>query len=324
MTQDNPQRRVMQAEVPEAMGGRRLDQVLAELFPEFSRSRLQLWVKSGQVTVDGAVLRPRDKLIGGEQIAVDAELAVEIPYAAEPIPLEILYEDAAILVLNKPAGLVVHPAAGNWQGTMLNALLHHAPQLEHVPRAGIVHRLDKETSGLLVVAKTLEAQTALVEQLQARSFTREYDAVVNGVLTGGGSVNEPMARHPTDRKRMAVQRGGKEAITHYRLVRRFRAHSQIRVKLETGRTHQIRVHMAYLHYPLIGDPVYGGRLRVPPASSEGFIQALRLFHRQALHAARLGLEHPETGEYMEWTQPMPADMQALLSALEQDLAEHGG
>lgn len=322
MNDINEQRRVMQAEVPDELAGRRLDQVLAELFPDFSRSRLQLWLKSGQILVDGQSLRSRDKVHGGEQIHVDAVLEVETPYEAEPIPLDIVYEDEALLVINKPAGLVVHPAAGNWQGTLLNALLHYAPELEHVPRAGIVHRLDKETTGLLVVARTLEAQTSLVAQLQERSFTREYDAVINGVLTGGGTVDAPIDRHPVDRKRMAVVRTGKPAVTHYRLVRRFRAHSQIRVQLETGRTHQIRVHMAHLRYPLIGDPLYGGRLRIPAASTEAFADALRRFPRQALHAARLGLEHPVSGDYMEWQQPMPEDMVELLKILAQDLAEH--
>lgn len=322
MNESNPQRREMQAQVPDELGGRRLDQILAELFPDFSRSRLQQWLKSGQIQVDGQQLRGKDKLMGGEQITLDVMLEAETTHQPEPIPLDILYEDSSLLVINKPAGLVVHPAAGNWQGTLLNALLHHAPELENVPRAGIVHRLDKETTGLLVVARTLEAQTSLVTQLQARSFTREYDAVINGVLTGGGTVDAPIGRHPVDRKRMAVVRGGKPAVTHYRLVKRFRAHSQIRVKLETGRTHQIRVHMAHLHHPLIGDPLYGGRLRIPQASSEGFAEALRRFPRQALHAARLGLEHPQSGEYMEWQQAMPQDMVGLLAVLEQDLAEH--
>ena len=322
MNDSDTQRRQMQAVVPEEMVGRRLDQALAELFPEYSRSRLQQWVKDGEVLVDGRQLRAKDKLLGGELVKIDAEITVETPFAAEPIPLTVIYEDESVLVINKPAGLVVHPAVGNWQGTLLNALLHHAPQLELVPRAGIVHRLDKDTTGLLVVAKTLEAQTSLVEQLQARSFTREYDAVINGVLTGGGKVDAPMGRHPSDRKRMAVVRTGKPAVTHYRLVRRFRAHSQIKVQLETGRTHQIRVHMAHLRHPLIGDPVYGGRLRIPPASSEVFAEALRRFPRQALHAARLGFEHPTTAEYVEWEVDMPEDMQGLLQVLEQDLLEH--
>jgi 23S rRNA pseudouridine1911/1915/1917 synthase len=311
--------RVLQAVVPDEAAGRRLDQVLAELFADFSRSRLQQWVKEGKVLVDGKPMRPRDKLFGGENVVVQVTLELETPFAPEPIPLDIVYEDEALLVINKPAGLVVHPAAGNWQGTLLNALLHHAPQLATVPRAGIVHRLDKETTGLLVVAKTLEAQTALVEQLQARSFTREYDAVVNGVLTGGGTVDEPMGRHPVDRKRMAVVRsGGKEAVTHYRVEERFRAHTHIKVRLDTGRTHQIRVHMAHLRYPLVGDPVYGGRLRLPPACGERLQETLRRFHRQALHAARLGLQHPQSGEYMEWQVPMPEDMQRLIAVLRED------
>ncbi|MCW8958798.1 MAG: 23S rRNA pseudouridine(1911/1915/1917) synthase RluD, partial [Gammaproteobacteria bacterium] len=243
--------RHLQAEVPETQAGRRLDQVLAELFPDYSRSRLQQWVKEGDVTVDGNTMRPRDKLLGGEQIALTVRLEPDTTFEPEPIELDIVYEDEAILIINKPAGLVVHPAAGNWQGTLLNALLHHHPGIATVPRAGIVHRLDKSTTGLLVVAKTIEAQTALVEQLQARSFTREYDAVVNGVLTGGGTVTAPIGRHPVDRKRMAVVRNGKPAVTHYRLAERFRAHTHIKVQLETGRTHQIRVHMAHQRYPLV-------------------------------------------------------------------------
>jgi len=316
--------RVLEAEVPEELAGRRLDQVLAELFADFSRSRLQQWVKEGQVSVDGKQLRPRDKLFGGERIVLTVQLSAESAFEPEPIPLDIVYEDEALLVINKPAGLVVHPAAGNWKGTLLNALLHHAPALAQVPRAGIVHRLDKDTTGLLVVAKTLESQTALVEQLQARSFTREYDAVVNGVLTGGGTVDAPIGRHPVDRKRMAVVRNGKPAVTHYRLAERFRAHTHIKVQLETGRTHQIRVHMAHQRFPLVGDPVYGGRLRLPPASGEALIQMLRGFPRQALHASRLGLVHPQSGEYMEWQAPLPEDMQNLLTVLREDAVAHQG
>ena len=317
--------RVLQAQVPDALAGRRLDQVLAELFSDFSRSRLQQWVKDGCVLVDGKPMRPRDKLYGGEEIVLQVKLEVETAFEPEPIPLDIVYEDESILVINKPAGLVVHPAAGNWQGTLLNALLHHAPQLATVPRAGIVHRLDKETTGLLVVAKTLEAQTSLVEQLQARSFTREYDAVVNGVLTGGGTVNAPMGRHPVDRKRMAVVRsGGKPAVTHYRVEERFRAHTHLKIRLETGRTHQIRVHMAHLRYPLVGDPVYGGRLRLPPASGERLQETLRRFPRQALHASRLGLQHPQSGEYMEWQAELPQDMQKLIAVLREDLQQSVG
>jgi 23S rRNA pseudouridine1911/1915/1917 synthase len=312
-------RRQLQAEVPLELVGSRLDQALAELFPDFSRSRLQQWVKDGSVLVDGKVLRSKDKLLGGESIEIDVQLEAETTFTPEPIPLDIVYQDESLLVINKPAGLVVHPAAGNWQGTLLNALLHHDPAIATVPRAGIVHRLDKETTGLLVVARTLEAQTALVEQLQAREFTREYDAVVNGVLTGGGTVDEPIGRHPVDRKRMAVVRNGKPAVTHYRLAERFRAFTYIKVQLETGRTHQIRVHMAYRHNPLVGDPVYGGRLRIPSGCTPELEQMLRHFHRQALHASRLGLTHPQSGEYMEWTAPLPEDIQTLLEVLRQDM-----
>jgi 23S rRNA pseudouridine1911/1915/1917 synthase len=313
---------ILQAVVAPEQAGRRLDQVLAELFAEFSRSRLTQWVKQGQVEVDGKPRKPRDKVMGGEKITLRVVLELDDRFEPEPIDLEIVYEDAAILVINKPAGLVVHPASGNWQGTLLNALLHHDANLAAVPRAGIVHRLDKETSGLLVVARTLEAQTSLVGQLQERTLTREYDAVINGVLTGGGKVDAPIGRHPVDRKRMAVTHSGKEAVTHYRVAERFRAHTHIKVKLETGRTHQIRVHMAYLKHPLVGDPVYGGRLRLPPASGERLQQTLRRFPRQALHATRLGLEHPLSGEYMEWQVALPEDMVQLLEVLREDLAEH--
>jgi 23S rRNA pseudouridine1911/1915/1917 synthase len=313
---------ILQAVVAPEQAGRRLDQVLAELFAEYSRSRLTQWVKQGQVEVDGKPRKPRDKVMGGEKITLRVVLELDDRFEPEPIDLDIVYEDAAILVINKPAGLVVHPASGNWQGTLLNALLHHDANLAAVPRAGIVHRLDKETSGLLVVARTLEAQTSLVGQLQERTLTREYDAVINGVLTGGGKVDAPIGRHPVDRKRMAVTHSGKEAITNYRVAERFRAHTHIKVKLETGRTHQIRVHMAYLKHPLVGDPVYGGRLRLPPASGERLQQTLRRFPRQALHATRLGLEHPLSGEYMEWQVALPEDMVQLLEVLREDLAEH--
>lgn len=315
--------RLLEAEVLPEQVGRRLDQVLAELFSDYSRSRLTQWLKQGRVLVDGQSRKPRDKVTGGEQIRLRVVLEPDERFEGEPIPLDIVYEDEALIVLNKPAGLVVHPAAGNWKGTLLNALLHHDEGLAAIPRAGIVHRLDKLTSGLLVVARTLEAQTSLVGQLQERSLTREYDAVVNGVLTGGGSVDEPIGRHPSDRKRMAVNPSGKNAVTHYRVAERFRAHTHIKVKLETGRTHQIRVHMAHLRYPLVGDPVYGGRLRLPPASGEQMQQSLRHFPRQALHASRLGLLHPVSGEYMEWQAPLPEDMVQLIEVLRQDLKESG-
>ncbi len=299
----------------------RLDQALAELFGEFSRSRLQGWIKEGKILVDGRAMRPRDKLMGGETVALEALLVADERFTPQEIPLTVVHEDASLLVIDKPAGLVVHPAAGNPDGTLLNALLHYAPELALVPRAGIVHRLDKETSGLLVVARTIEAQTALVEQLQAREVTREYDAVITGLISGGGSVDRPIGRHPVDRKRMAVVSGGKPAVTHYRLEERFRAHTYIKVRLETGRTHQIRVHMAYLRHPLVGDPVYGQRIHFPPGCSEELRATLSGFRRQALHAGRLGLIHPESGEYMEWSAALPHDMVELLAALRKNAGD---
>ncbi|CAD6872028.1 Ribosomal large subunit pseudouridine synthase D (EC 5.4.99.23) [Methylomonas fluvii] len=294
----------------------RLDQCLAEVFPDYSRSKLQTWIKAGRVLVDGEVMKGREKLDGGEEIELDAEAERVIEYAPQEIPLDIVYEDDSLLIVNKPAGLVVHPAVGNWDGTLVNALLNHAPSLDTLPRAGIVHRIDKDTSGLLMIAKTLQAHNSLVEQLQARSIHREYLALVKGWMTAGGTVDEPIGRHPVDRKRNAVvRRGGKEAITHYRLEQRFKRHTLIRVKLETGRTHQIRVHMSHINYPLVGDQVYGGRFQMPADCNPALAEALRNFKRQALHAAKLGLEHPETGEYCEWEQPIPEDMQNLLKLL---------
>lgn len=300
----------------------RLDQALAELFSGYSRARLQQWIRNGQVTVDSRRLRARDKVFGGERVEVMTTLDDEVSSQPQPIPLAVVHEDEFLLVIDKPAGLVVHPAAGNLDGTMLNALLHHAPELVHVPRAGIVHRLDKDTSGLLVVARTLKAQAHLVEQLQERAFEREYEAVAVGVMTAGGRVDAPIGRHPVDRKRMAVTTRGKEAVTHYRVAERFRAHTHVKVRLETGRTHQIRVHLAHIHYPLLGDPVYGGRLRIPRDSDERLADTLRNFKRQALHAARLGLVHPESGERMEWHAPLPVDMTALLAVLHEDRMAH--
>ena len=308
--------------VPPEAAGQRLDRVLAELFTDFSRTRLQQWLRAGKVTVDGKSLRARDQVWGGEHIAVTASVEVETPWRGEAIPLDIVYEDKALIVLNKPPGLVVHPGAGNREGTLVNALLHYAPELVHVPRAGVVHRLDKETSGLLVVARTLPAQKSLVEQLQARTVKREYAAVVTGVMTAGGSVEAPIGRHPVERTRMAVVTGGREAVSHYRVLERFRSHTYIKLQLETGRTHQIRVHMAHLHHPLVGDPVYGGRLRLPATCGPALQEALRGFKRQALHAAALGLIHPESGEDMYWETPLPADMQQLLEALRADARLH--
>jgi 23S rRNA pseudouridine1911/1915/1917 synthase len=301
------------------LAGKRLDQALAQLFPDYSRSRLQQWVKAGLVTLDGVTCRPRDKVLGGEWVALEARLEDQVECRPQAIDLDIVYEDASLILINKPAGLVVHPAAGNPDGTLQNALLHHDPELIQLPRAGIIHRLDKETTGLLVIARTPAAHKALVEQLQAREFDREYRAVVTGVMTAGGSVDEPIGRHPTQRIKMAVHRAGKEAVTHYRVLERFRAHTYLKINLETGRTHQIRVHMAHLRYPLVGDPVYAGRLRQPAGASEQLREALRRFRRQALHALKLGLTHPESGEWMEWESPLPEDMQLLLEALRADL-----
>ena len=280
----------LQASVPQEMHGSRLDQAAAELFSQYSRSRLQEWIKKGALLVDGQQCRPRDKVLSGADLRIDTELEAAVGWQAQDIALNIVYEDDTILVVNKPAGLVVHPAAGHAEGTLVNALLAHAPELALLPRAGIVHRLDMETSGILVVARTLPAHHHLVEQLQARSVKREYCALCIGAMTGGGTVDAPMGRHPRQRKKMAVLvAGGKPAITHYRLAQRFGHHSRITVNLETGRTHQIRVHMAHRRYPLIGDPTYGGRPRIPKGASDRLVDALRSFSRQALHARTLGL-----------------------------------
>lgn len=310
----------LSAEIPPALDGKRLDQALASLFSDYSRNRLQQWIKGGQIRVDEKILRPRDKVYSGQHVTIAVEETPQGDWQAEAIPLEIVFEDAHLLVINKPAGLVVHPAAGNYTGTLLNALLHHVPGLATIPRAGIVHRLDKETSGLLVIAKDLPSHTDLVSQLQAREFEREYLALVNGVMTAGGTVEAPIGRHPVQRKRMAVVGNGKPAVTHYRVEERFRAHTLLRVRLETGRTHQIRVHMAHIHFPIVGDPVYGGRLKIPPACSAALREALHGFRRQALHAARLGLVHPVSGDLLHWEAPLPADMQTLLDTLRADLA----
>ena len=306
----------LEALVPMAMHGNRLDQVAAQLFPDYSRSRLKSWIQSGELTVDTRQLRPRDKVEGGARLALSAELADEVSWEPEAIALDILYEDDAIIVLNKPAGLVVHPAAGHAGGTLVNALLAHAPELSQLPRGGIVHRLDMETSGLLVVARTLASHHHLVAQLQDRSVKREYAAVCIGRMTGGGTVDASIGRHPRQRKKMAVvATGGKEAVTHYRVEQRFRHHTHIAVQLETGRTHQIRVHMAHRHHPLVGDPVYGGRPRIPPGASDDLISTLRGFPRQALHARTLALTHPEHGERVEFSCPLPDDLAQLLAIL---------
>lgn len=307
------------AEVPAELDGERLDQVAARLFPEYSRSRLQAWIRTGELQVGGEQRRPRDRVRRGDRLVVAAELVQEVGWQAQAIDLDIIYEDHSILVLNKPAGLVVHPAAGHADGTLVNALLAHAPELAQLPRAGIVHRLDMETSGIMVVARSLTAHHHLVAQLQARTVRREYCAVCIGAMTGGGTVDAPMGRHPRLRKKMAVLgNGGKTAITHYRVTRRFAHHTRITVNLETGRTHQIRVHMAHRHYPLVGDPLYGGRPRIPRGASGELIEALRSFPRQALHAQALGLIHPDSGQEMRFECPLPADLVGLLEILERE------
>ena len=302
-------------QVPDDHGGRRFDQIAAACFEDFSRARLQEWIREGSLLVDGAARKPSDKLFGGEQLSLSVTIVSDTEWIAENIPLDIVYEDDDIIVINKPANLVVHPAAGNYTGTVLNALLHHYPDNAALPRAGIVHRLDKDTTGLMVVARTLEAHTDLVAQLQERSVHREYDAVVRGVMTGGGSVDAPIARHPQNRLKMAVVRGGKPSVTHYRVVQRFRAHTHIRLNLQTGRTHQIRVHMSHQHFPLVGDDLYGGGLKLPKSCPTALENALRAFRRQALHARKLGLIHPTTGEYLEWEIPLSEDFQTLLTTL---------
>jgi 23S rRNA pseudouridine1911/1915/1917 synthase len=314
-----------EAQVPLSAAGRRFDQALAEMFPDYSRSRLAGWIKAGAVTLDGAVAPPRQLLRGGEQVRLEAELAVEVESAPEAIDLAIVHEDAHLLVLDKPAGLVVHPGAGNPAGTLLNALLHHDPELAQLPRAGIVHRLDKDTSGLMVVARSLAAHTALVEMLSRHAVERQYEAVVLGTLVAGGTVDAPIGRHMGDRLRQAVrdEEDGKRAVTHYRLRERFRAHSLIQCNLETGRTHQIRVHMAHIHHPLVGDPLYGGSLRLPRGATPELVAALRGFRRQALHAERLAFEHPVTGEPMAFEAKRPHDMDALIATLRADALGHG-
>lgn len=304
--------------IPAELAGLRLDKALARMFPEYSRSRLKEWLLAGAITVDGNSWRPRDAVEGGESVALEPPAEVSVHAEPESMALQVAHEDSDLLVINKPAGLVVHPGAGNPAGTLMNGLLHHAPELEEIPRAGIIHRLDKDTSGLLLVAKTLQAHTALVRLLADREISRQYIAVCNGVLTGGGVIREPISRHPTDRKRMSVQQKGKAAVTHFTVRERFAAHTYIDVKLETGRTHQIRVHFAYRRHALVGDPVYGGRLALPKGASEELIQELRRFKRQALHATRLAFDHPATGKTLALEAAAPEDFQNLIEVLRAD------
>lgn len=301
--------------------GQRLDQAAAQLFPEFSRARLQQWIKDGELRLDGATARGKDKVLGGEELTLTRPEQAAVTFEAEELGLDIIHEDESLLVINKPVGLVVHPAVGNYSGTLLNGLLAHCPQLAGLPRAGIVHRLDKDTSGLMVVAKTLEAHQDLVAQLQERTVSRLYDAVVQGVVTAGGTVDAPIGRHPANRQKRAVSSeapDARPAVTNYRVKGRYRSHTHLQCKLETGRTHQIRVHMAHIGYPILGDQTYGGRMKPPKGAAPELLDFLQAFKRQALHARVLGFEHPETGEYIEWESELPADMQQLLVLLEQD------
>ena len=313
---------ILTAKVPEELVGMRLDQALAEMFSDYSRSKLQTWIKAGRVTVNGQLLKARDKVDGGEDILLDAEPEKVVEAIAEPIALEIIYEDDDLLIINKPAGLVVHPGAGNPNGTLLNALLYHDGNLAQLPRSGIVHRIDKETTGLLMVAKTLASHTDLVEQLQNREIEREYQAIIQGRMTAGETIDQPIGRHPVDYKRFMVKAGGRDSVTHYRVLQRLENYTVIKVILETGRTHQIRVHMEHIRYPLVGDPLYGRRFGLPRACSPALEEALRAFKRQALHAAKLGLIHPTTKEHCQWEIPMPEDMQILLTAMETHDREH--
>ena len=312
----------LNASIPLDMAGRRLDQALAGLFPDFSRSRLSAWIKSGAVLLDGAIAVPRRIVRGGEEVVLSVRMEREIGALAQDIALDIRYEDAEVIVVNKPAGLVVHPGAGNHDGTLQNALLFHDPKLAQIPRGGIVHRLDKDTSGLMVVARTLRAHTALVAQLSKREVHRQYAAIVYGSMIAGGRVDAPLGRHPHDRLKQAVREDGRDAITHYRVRERFRAMTLVECRLETGRTHQIRVHMAHVRHPLVGDSQYGGLLKLPKAASPGFVAALRAFKRQALHAERLEFAHPKSGKAIAVEAERPADMERLIAALREDMCTH--
>ncbi|MCB2426102.1 23S rRNA pseudouridine(1911/1915/1917) synthase RluD [Methylophaga pinxianii] len=313
----------LDAIIPETLNGLRVDQALAQLFSEYSRGQLTKWIKAGDVMLNQQGCRPKDAVRTGDQIEIAAQQVIhDDNWQAEPIALDIIYEDDDVLIINKAAGMVVHPGAGNQNGTMVNALLAHVPQLTHIPRAGIVHRIDKDTTGLLMVAKSLQAHHSLISQLQQRTVIREYQAIACGVFTAGGTVDAPIGRHHVDRKRMAVTQNGKPAVTHYRIEERFRTHTHLRCKLETGRTHQIRVHMAHIRHPLLGDPLYGGRFKTPRGMTESCLNTLQNTRRQALHAGLLGFDHPTTGEPVSWQIPLPEDMQRLLELLRVDAASH--
>ena len=303
--------------VPQHLDGQRSDIIASELFPDFSRSRLQTWIKTGSLLVDGVRVRPKDKLWVDQRLVIKAELQDQQRWVAQDIPLNIVHEDQQLIVIDKPVGMVVHPAAGNPDGTLLNGILYHIPEANALPRAGIVHRIDKDTSGLLVVAKTMEAQISLVRQLQERSVKREYLCVAEGTMISGASIDAPIGRHPRSRLKMAVVQSGKPAVTHYRIAERFQAHSYLQVQLETGRTHQIRVHMEHIKHALVGDQLYGGRAKLPKGVTPELRDLLQQFKRQALHAAQLTLTHPESGELMSWHSPLPNDFECLLAGLRQ-------
>ncbi|MFA6038487.1 MAG: 23S rRNA pseudouridine(1911/1915/1917) synthase RluD [Legionellales bacterium] len=309
----------LQDTIPETLQGMRLDQALASMFPDYSRARIKTWIINQQVNVDGEVWSPTDKVKGGEEVIIHADVPEAVEWTGQEIALDVVYADDDIIIINKPAGLVVHPAAGHQTGTLVNAILHQFPECVHLPRGGIVHRLDKDTSGLMIVARSLPAHTALVKALAEHEITRKYEALVKGEMTGGGKVDAPMGRHSGNRLRMAVVEGGKHAVTHYRLKQRLPGHTLITCQLETGRTHQIRVHMAYIGYPLVGDPLYAGRARFPKNLSEKTRAYINHFKRQALHSYELSFSHPVTHEPLFFTVAMPEDMKILVRLLEEEL-----
>ncbi|MFP3019470.1 MAG: 23S rRNA pseudouridine(1911/1915/1917) synthase RluD [Arsenophonus sp.] len=303
--------------------GQRLDQAIAKLFPKYSRSKIKEWILNNRVQVNSKIInRPKKKVFGYEQISINALIEENMNWQPQNILLNIVYEDEEILVINKPRNLVVHPGAGNSDGTVLNALLYRYPEIINVPRAGIVHRLDKDTTGLMVIAKTISAQIYLLKALQLKKITREYEAVVNGRMIVGGMINKPIARHPIKRTHMAIDPMGKIAVTYYQVIENFRAHTRIRVRIESGRTHQIRVHMAHINHPLVGDPVYGTRQYLLKDVSKEFRKIMKNFDRQALYSAMLRLCHPSTGIEMEWNLDIPADMLMLINILKEDAVMH--
>ena len=303
--------------IPDRLIGQRIDSAMAQMLPDYSRSKITTWVRSGGALINGKTFKPKEKILGGEIVTLNIKAEKTNDWKAEDIPLDIVFEDNDIIVVNKPVGLVTHPGAGNWTGTLANALLHYDPSLANLDRAGIVHRLDKNTSGLMVVARSELAQKNLVEQLQTHAVSREYSAIVYGHMISGGTVDEPIGRDPKDRIRQAVVEDGKDAVTHYRVIDRFAHHTHVKAILETGRTHQIRVHLSYIGHPLIADPMYGGKIRFPKKADDHLKNALKKFNRQALHAKKLTLTHPITFEQMSWKAPLPQDLQDLLKVLQE-------